>query len=587
LGLDVQAQGAVDADGGGAPGELICRNPFPSRPLGFHGDPNGERFHETYFSQNEGVWSHGDLIEFTREGTARLHGRVDGVLNVNGVRIGPAEIDGILRDIPGLIDTMAVEQPVPGDIGRSRLVLLVILADGVLLDGTLKRRIRRELSTRASSAHVPEIIVAVPEFPYTHSGKRADKAVREALAGKSASSASALRNPSSVLRIVSLVEAEDRCRSSSCNRQAGASLEASLTSIWERVLDVSPISRDESFFDLGGTSLRALEMLNILREETGREVPPSLLFEAPTIARLSLLLEEQASAFSPLVEVSSTGSGTPLLLVHGLAGDALELRALTTALSSKRPVSCFRARGLDGREPPHTTVEEMAQYYCEHLRRRNITGPFCLAGYSYGGLVAYEMARLLAGSGERVDFVGLIDSDLADECLPFVRRTVFRARRKAHRVLYRLSRKAGSSSWIVRKLLESLERSMGATRSDPLTQLWRSEAMTPQMKHIEAISWSAFRAFRPKRSAVPVVFFRSTSRPPTFHDPVPLWREFASADLEVIDVPGDHFSMIRQPEVRVLAERIDAWLSEAGKDAAMLTEGVDTAARLQLAGNSV
>jgi thioesterase domain-containing protein len=129
-------------------------------------------------------------------------------------------------------------------------------------------------------------------------------------------------------------------------------------------------------------------------------------------------------------------------------------------------------------------------------------------------------------------------------------------------VLYRLSRKTGSSSWLVRKILESLERSMGATRSDPLTQLWPSEAMTPQMKQIEALSWSAFRAFRPKRSAVPVVFFRSTSRPPTFHDPVPLWRELASRDLEVVDVPGDHFSMIREPQVGVLAERIDACLSE-------------------------
>jgi thioesterase domain-containing protein/acyl carrier protein len=386
--------------------------------------------------------------------------------------------------------------------------------------------------------------------------------VREALAGKSASNATHLRNPDSVSRIVSLVEAGDEWKSSS-RRPPDGSLDALLTSIWERVLDVSPLSKDESFFDLGGTSLHVLEMLNILREQTGREVPPSMLFEAPTIKRLSLLLDEQARAFSPLIEVSTTGNGTPLLLVHGLAGDALELRALATALSANRPVSCFRARGLDGREAPHTTVEQMAQYYCEHLRLRKISGPFSLAGYSYGGLVAYEMGRLLAESGERVKFVGLIDSDLADECLPLVRRTVFRGQRKAHRLIYRLSRKAPSWSWLLKKILESLERSMGATRSEPLTQLWRSEAMTPQMKHIEAVSWSAFRSFRPKTSPVPLVLFRSMSRPPTFHDSVPVWRDSVSGALKVIDVPGDHFSMLREPEVRVLADRIDACLETA------------------------
>ena len=296
LAMDVQAQGA--REGGPAAGELVCRNPFPSRPLGFVGDTSGERFHQAYFNRNGGVWSHGDLIEFTREGSARLHGRMDGVLNINGVRIGPAEIGDILKGVAELKETMAVEQTLPGD-ARSRLVLLVLLADGVSLDDALKRRIRRELAVRGSAAHVPEIIVAVAEFPHTHSGKRSDNAVREALAGKSISNAMALRNPDSISRIVSAVEAEDERKHAPLAPAASGALESLLVSIWERVLDTRPISRDESFFDLGGTSLRVLEMLDALRDETGLDVPASLLIEAPTIAQLAMLLEERAPAFSP------------------------------------------------------------------------------------------------------------------------------------------------------------------------------------------------------------------------------------------------------------------------------------------------
>src|SRR6185437_6568047 len=127
LGLDVQAQNAGAADRGF--GELVCRNPFPSRPLGLYGDADGSRFHAAYFEQNPGVWTHGDFIELTGRGTARIHGRSDGVINVRGIRIGPAEIYRILRALPEIRDAVAVEQENAGELGGSRLVLLVILRE--------------------------------------------------------------------------------------------------------------------------------------------------------------------------------------------------------------------------------------------------------------------------------------------------------------------------------------------------------------------------------------------------------------------------------------------------------------------------
>jgi acetoacetyl-CoA synthetase len=194
LGLDVTARPQE-----GTPrretGELVCANPFPSRPLGLFGDESGERFHRAYFSQNLGVWTHGDFVEFTAEGTARIHGRSDGVLNIRGIRIGPAEIYRILQEIPEVRHAMAIEQTVKPGPGGSRLVLLLVLQSGLTLDRALTLRIKREISRRGSQAHVPAVIAQVDELPMTHSGKHSEAAARDTLNRRRISNLEALKNP--------------------------------------------------------------------------------------------------------------------------------------------------------------------------------------------------------------------------------------------------------------------------------------------------------------------------------------------------------------------------------------------------------
>lgn len=193
LGLDVRALGPDGAEA--ESGELVCASPFPSRPVGLFGDPDGRRFHEAYFAQNPGVWTHGDHVELTERGTARIHGRSDGVLNVRGIRIGPAEITSVLEGFPEIAEAMPLEQPAPAEPGGSRLVLLVVLKEGAKLDRPLALRIKKELSQRRSMAHVPAAIADVPELPTTHSGKRSARAARDALAGREVVNAGALQNP--------------------------------------------------------------------------------------------------------------------------------------------------------------------------------------------------------------------------------------------------------------------------------------------------------------------------------------------------------------------------------------------------------
>ena len=168
---------------------------FPSRPLGLFNDPQRARFHEAYFSQHDGVWTHGDIVTLREDGAARIHGRSDGTLNVRGIRIGPAEIYNVVLELPEITRALAVEQAAPAEPGGSRLVLLVVLAPGTVMDRALMHRVKRELKTRASANHVPAEIAAVPDLPVTFSGKLSETAVRDALAGVPVRNESALRNP--------------------------------------------------------------------------------------------------------------------------------------------------------------------------------------------------------------------------------------------------------------------------------------------------------------------------------------------------------------------------------------------------------
>jgi acetoacetyl-CoA synthetase len=198
LGLDVRAWGA-DGPARQGSGELVCVRPFPSRPVGFLGDPTGARLHATYFGQHEGAWTHGDLVDLRPRGTARLVGRCDGVLNIRGIRIGPSEIyDVILGAVKEVAQAMAVDEDAPEEPGGKRLVLFVVLAPVAALDRRLALRIKKELKERASPAHVPGTIVAVSELPVTFNGKLSEAALQDALNGRPVRNRVALRNPTAV-----------------------------------------------------------------------------------------------------------------------------------------------------------------------------------------------------------------------------------------------------------------------------------------------------------------------------------------------------------------------------------------------------
>jgi acetoacetyl-CoA synthetase len=192
LGMAVEAW---DADGNpvvGQKSELVCTKPFPSMPVGFWNDPDGSQYRQAYFELNPGVWTHGDFIEIRPEGGVITYGRSDTTLNPGGVRIGTAEIYRAIEAIPGIVDSIVVGRPVAGDI---EVVLCVRLADDVELDEALRNRIRDRIRAETTPRHVPAHVFEVRDIPYTISGKKVEKAVRQVIAGEPVKNRDALANP--------------------------------------------------------------------------------------------------------------------------------------------------------------------------------------------------------------------------------------------------------------------------------------------------------------------------------------------------------------------------------------------------------
>ena len=173
-------------------GELVCRNPFPSMPIGFWNDPDGSRYRAAYFDRFPGVWHHGDFAEWTENGGMIIHGRSDATLNPGGVRIGTAEIYRQVEQLDEIIESIVIGQDWDGDV---RVVLFVRLADGTTLDDELERRIKVQIREGASPRHVPSRIVAVADIPRTKSGKITELAVRDVVHGREIGNKEALANP--------------------------------------------------------------------------------------------------------------------------------------------------------------------------------------------------------------------------------------------------------------------------------------------------------------------------------------------------------------------------------------------------------
>jgi acetoacetyl-CoA synthetase len=211
LGAKVEAFDQQGRSVTGEVGELVITEPLPSMPLRFWNDPDGSRYHDSYFSTWPGVWRHGDWVEITSRGSVVITGRSDSTLNRGGVRMGTSEFYRVVEGLDQVTDSLVVDVSEPG--GEGRLLLFLVLRPGLELDEELRQLVRDTVRRELSPRHVPDEIHAIAEVPRTLSGKKLEVPVKRVLAGvplEKAVSEGALANPEAIHAVVKL--ASDRLR---------------------------------------------------------------------------------------------------------------------------------------------------------------------------------------------------------------------------------------------------------------------------------------------------------------------------------------------------------------------------------------
>jgi thioesterase domain-containing protein/aryl carrier-like protein len=317
-----------------------------------------------------------------------------------------------------------------------------------------------------------------------------------------------------------------------------------------------------NFFELGGHSLMAVRLFALIEKSLGFRLPLAMLFRAPTIEQLASLMRETVApvAHSSLVEIQRGDAAPPIFFVHPVGGHVLCYSPLAQHLGSAQPFYGLQARGLDGEHAPDTQIETMAAHYIEELRNVEPEGPYRLGGWSMGGVIAFEMARQLVKQGQEVSWLALVDSRLQK-----IDRDPAEDEDEAM-LLAIFAQDMGLS-------LDNLDISLSHFHSlDPAEQLAyvlqqaKADNLVPadlDLLHVQhlysifKINLRALRSYAPEIYPGRTTLFKADEQLfGTLDDPTTGWGQLAAGGVDVHTVPGNHFTIVREPHVTVLAEQL-------------------------------
>src|SRR5262245_3876854 len=505
-------------------GEIVVKSPFLA--LGYWKEPaltaasfptdpaDGKRFFRT-----------GDLGRWRKDGTLEHFGRKGRKIKLSGFSVEPFEVECELLRQPGVSNAVVVSHQ-EGD--NEPLLVGYVAAPSNVSAST----IRNALATRLPPHMVPSHIVVMDSLPMTAGGK---------IDRKSLPLPSSKRLPSHGYRAPAN---ED---------------EHALVSIWQEILKVSNIGTDDNFFELGGTSLQALLLFDRIKTVLSRNVPPSAIICAPTIAQLAELMRQEGTlgTAESLVPFRLSGGSEPLYMMHGNNGSLFYVRHLLADLNSNRPVYGLQPPPLDRAHRILQTIESMATSYIAEIRRVQPRGPYSLMGYSFGGWVVFEMAQQLVQAGERVNFIGMIDTILRHPSVPS------RAARlgsgiqglRAQQVpLYLLLR-----VWKSLVFRMSTRKRVAALWLNASRRLFkRTMSDTQRSDYYEWLCARARDQYVPRPYSGQLTIFSSAGNSEWQRL---CWEPLVQGGLTVLEIPARHHEMIWPPHSKRLAEKVDDCLA--------------------------
>jgi len=339
-------------------------------------------------------------------------------------------------------------------------------------------------------------------------------------------------------------------------------LEFQLVQLWERVLAFGPIGVRDMFFEIGGHSILALRLVALIEQELGRPLPLTDLLHAPTVEQQAAVLRQQAPTqpWSPLVPIQPKGDKAPLFCVHPGGGMVLDYVDLARHLGSEQPVYGLQAQGLEAGQEPHERIEDMAACYIDALVKQCPQGPFLLAGWSAGGRVIFEMAQQLIARDRPPALLIFIDcfapTLFADDIrlIESEDEAAYIARTWSEDVPLSVEQlRTFDTDGRIRYLMERLEE---AGLLPPGIDLARARRLVQVKRSTSHIGLN--KTMKPLPVPLPVALFRAEQQPTdrTFDEPTVGWEALCPGGVTVYWTPGDHRGVLREPNVRTLAEKL-------------------------------
>jgi thioesterase domain-containing protein/acyl carrier protein len=366
----------------------------------------------------------------------------------------------------------------------------------------------------------------------------------------------------------------------SANTSALNPVEAVLADVWRELLGVDDVAPDDDFFALGGHSLAAVRLFARIRKQYSVDLPLATLFQAPTLGALAALVAQQANialtiaaeparksnviplvtrAWSPLVAIcKGSKERAPLFCVHGAGGNVLNFKIISDRLGAEQPFYGLQAQGVDGRLQPMKSVEEMAAQYIEAIRTVQPRGPYQLAGYSAGGVIALEMAQQLKRDGAQITLLAMIDT-----LAPVAARTPVPTWKKLW-----LARHWSMDFWMNWRERRRKGRQGDVEYAHALERLARGEPLPPELveHHLFRNFVEAQSRYTPAPYDGDIALFRATEAEMQYLAAGESlgWDEHVKGAIRITEVSGSHFSMMSEPGVSELIEglRVELGLAD-------------------------
>jgi amino acid adenylation domain-containing protein len=476
----------------------------------------------------------GDQVRLRADGAFEFLGRLDHQVKIRGHRIELDEIAAVLARQPGVKDSVVVARRV-GSENEPRLVAYVVTDPAA---PATTSDLRAALKQTLPEYMVPSALMPLATLPMTPNGK---------------------------LDRDGLPEPDRDARPDSTLVSPRDLLERQLLEIWEELLSVRPIGVTDSFFDLGGHSLLAVRMLGRIKERFGRELPLATLFAGQTIETLAETLRAQIDVLppSPLVALQPRGGKPPLFCVHPGSGNVLCFYHLARRFAPERPVYGLQDPALYGMWGFDEPIERMAARYIQEIRSVQPEGPYHLCGWSYGGQIAFEMARQLTANNCPVALLSILDTGAPEGVREF------NARADEPLLLSIVLRE-----WGFEMSAEEIRELPPAARLDMLARRMREQHALPfvdarwlgdRVERFQA-RLRALEAYRPGPYSGDILLLRAAETEfeddvatEYADDPTMGWRKLA-ADVAVRVVPGSHATMADESHAAAVVEQLEARL---------------------------